>query len=254
MNRTFRNTMPAVPDKISRGALGALIGTLLVSASAGATAQEQDWELTLSPYIWAAGLSGITTLGPVEGDVDVGFIDLLETLDIGAMLDARLEKGRWALQSNLIWADLGTESSQRLTQVKVNAAQWIVELDGHYQVTDNLELLAGIRYYDIRLDVEVTGAITASPKGDKNWIDPLVGGVFSVPITGRWSFKTRGDIGGFGAGSDLSWQLWGLFDYRFGKRNSLAFGWRHLAWDYSEGRFGMDTYMTGPVVGARFRF
>ena len=52
-------------------------------------------------------------------------------------------------------------------------------------------------------------------------------------------------MGSFGADSNLSWQSWGLFDYRFGKCNSLVFSWRHLNWDYDGGggddRFGMDS-------------
>jgi hypothetical protein len=62
----------------------------------------------------------------------------------------------------------------------------------------------------------------------------------------------RGDIGGFGARYDFARHLQGLFDYCFGERNSLVFGWRHLDWDYDEGdgegRFGIDSYTTGPVV------
>jgi len=233
----------------------ALLGCVCILALAPtSSAEEEEWKFTLSPYLWAAGLSGTSTLGPVEADVDASFSDILDMLEIGAMLDARLEKGRWALQSNLVWVDLESESTRRLTKTQIDAETWIVELDVHYQVTENLEVLAGVRYYDLSVDADLTGLVTASASGDKDWIDPLVGAVLSVPLTDRWSFTTRGDIGGFEVGSDLAWQLWGVFDYRFGESNSLVLGWRHLDWDYDESRFGLDTYMTGPVAGIRFRF
>ena len=251
MNRTSKNTNAIAPRIVSN----ALIGIVLLGTTASAaTTQEEDWQLTLTPYMWAAGLSGTSTLGPIEADLDARFSDILDALKLGAMLDARLQKGRWALQSNLVWADLETESSRRLTKTQVETEMWIVELDGHYRVAENLEVLAGLRYYDLSVDADLTGAVTASASGDEDWIDPIVGGVLSVSLTDRWSFITRGDIGGFGVGSDLSWQLWGGFDYRFGESNSLVFGWRHLDWDYDEDRFGLDAYMTGPFAGVRFRF
>lgn len=233
----------------------ALLGCVCVLALAPtSSAEEEEWKFTLSPYLWAAGLSGTSTLGPVEADVDASFSDILDMLELGAMLDARLEKGRWAIQSNLVWVDLENESTRRFTKTQIEAEMWIVELDGHYRVAENLEVLAGVRYYDLSVDAGLTGLVTASASGDESWVDPIVGGVVSVPLTDRWSFKTRGDIGGFGVGSDLSWQLWGVFEYRFGEHNSLVFGYRHLDWDYDEGRFGLDTYMTGPVAGVRLRF
>ncbi|UCD52408.1 MAG: hypothetical protein JSW27_07175 [Phycisphaerales bacterium] len=255
MKRMLRNTVIAVPLKISQCVLGALIGVVLVSAASGSeVAQEEEWDFTLSPYLWAAGLSGTSTLGPVEADVDASFRDILDALEIGAMLDARLEKGRWALQSNLVWVDLANESTRRLTKTQIEAETWIVELDGHYQVAENLEVLAGIRYYDLSVDADLTGVVTASASGDESWVDPIVGAIISIPLTDRWSFTTRSDIGGFGVGSDLAWQLCGVFDYRVGASNSLVLGWRHLDWDYDESRFDMDTYMTGPVAGISFRF
>jgi hypothetical protein len=126
-------------------------------------------------------------------------------------------------------------------------------------VNDNWELVGGGRYYDMNVKAGITGAgIALAGEVDENWVDPYIGFAYSTPISDRWSFKFGGDIGGFGIGSDFSWQAIALFDYRFGKSNSAIFGWRHLDWDYDDGygiqRFEMDTYMTGPIIGLRFRF
>jgi hypothetical protein len=71
----------------------------------------------------------------------------------------------------------------------------------------------------------------------------------------------EGDIGGFGAGSDFSWQAVATygFDVRcFGTPLRTVIGYRALAVDYSEsGRFGkneLDFVEHGPVVGVRFRW
>jgi len=74
-------------------------------------------------------------------------------------------------------------------------------------------------------------------------------GIALIEILVFAAMSTAGNVGvsmgSFGADSNLSWQSWGLFDYRFGKCNSLVFSWRHLNWDYDGGggddRFGMDS-------------
>jgi hypothetical protein len=98
--------------------------------------------------------------------------------------------------------------------------------------------------------------VSASATAD--WVDPIVGAAFKTSIDDKWSFALQGDVGGFGVGSDLSWQAWVNFDWRFSRIGSLALGWRHLDWDYSEGKgakkFTYDARMTGPVIGVSFHF
>jgi hypothetical protein len=241
-----------------------LLGLVGAATTAGVTAaqeavQEDGWEFTLSPYFWGTGLYGSSTIGDTSSDIDADFSDIWDALEMAAMLDFRAEQGRWAIQTNLVWADLESDGEAGPIRVKVKPTLWIAELGSHYRVTDNWELLAGMRYYNLDVDVNATvGSLTLSRDGDENWVDPIVGTVFKYPLTDRLSVGVRGDIGGFDAGSDLSWQLWGLFDYRFGEKNSVVLGWRHLRWDYDTGsgddRFGIDTYMTGPILGVRFRF
>jgi hypothetical protein len=220
--------------------------------------QEGGWKTTLSPFFWGTGLKGKTIIGQTEQDIDADFGDILDDLEMGAMVDVRFELERCAIQSNLVWAALESDTDTAGIHVEVEPNLVIFELNGRYRLTDNWELLGGIRYYDLDVDINASGAATFSTSVGKSWVDPNIGIVFSVPLSDRWSFKARGDIGGIIVGSDLSWQFWGLFDYRFGESSSVVFGWRHLDWDYktSEGlsRFEMDTYMTGPVIGVRFRF
>jgi hypothetical protein len=70
-----------------------------------------------------------------------------------------------------------------------------------------------------------------------------------------------GDVGGFGAGSDLSWQAvatYGFDVHTFGKTMRTVLGYRALSVDYSEngryGKNGLDWIQHGPVVGVTFRW
>jgi hypothetical protein len=232
-----------------------LAGFLLGSASA----QEEKWEFGFTPYIWGAGLKGDTTVGRTETEIDLSFSDILEDLKMALMGDFRAEKGRWAIQTNFVWTDLKSDAQKGPLDITVEPQTIFWELAGHYRVAPTWELLAGLRYYYSEIDIDIDTPITQrSVSGDESWIDPIIGAAFRAPLNARWSFAARGDIGGFGAGPDFAWGALAVFDYQLGETTSITFGYRHLDFDYETGsgnrEFGMDAYLTGPVIGASFRF
>jgi hypothetical protein len=48
-----------------------------------------------------------------------------------------------------------------------------------------------------------------------SWADPLLGARYHLDLSKRFGLTAYGDVGGFGAGSNLTWQLLGTVDYRF---------------------------------------
>jgi hypothetical protein len=68
----------------------------------------------------------------------------------------------------------------------------------------------------------------------------------------------RGDIGGFGAGSDLAWQAFPYVDWRIAKWGSLQAGYRWMGMDYESGsgatRFKYDMLIQGPQLGFTLHF
>ena len=67
-------------------------------------------------------------------------------------------------------------------------------------------------------------------------------------------FRYNGDIGGFGASSDLVWQAFAGLGYRLHSNFSLVAGYRGMGVDYDNGRFMLDTVTHGPVIGLDVRF
>jgi hypothetical protein len=70
-----------------------------------------------------------------------------------------------------------------------------------------------------------------------------------------------GDIGGFGVGSDLTWQLFAGYSFDFAVWQSILHGlvgYRALAVDYSQdsgtNQDNFDLIVHGPVVGLSFRW
>jgi hypothetical protein len=73
--------------------------------------------------------------------------------------------------------------------------------------------------------------------------------------------RLEGDIGGFGAGSEFSWQVVGTYGFDttcLGTPLHAVVGYRALAVDFSEnGRFGkngLDVVQHGPVMGVTFNW
>ena len=75
-----------------------------------------------------------------------------------------------------------------------------------------------------------------------------------APLTQRLSAGGFADIGGFGAGSDFTWEVYAGLDYAFTDHISAVAGFRYISINYEEGGtdLKLDTY--GPVLGATLRF
>jgi hypothetical protein len=71
-----------------------------------------------------------------------------------------------------------------------------------------------------------------------------------------------GDVGGFGVGSQFSWQAVGTYSFEFAKTSSAVWsgmiGYRALSVDFSKGsgttRYEYDMIQHGPIMGLTMRF
>jgi len=112
------------------------------------------------------------------------------------------------------------------------------------------------RYFS--LSTEIRRRFGRNPSRTVDWWDPIVGGRYTYPFRDDLSFDLRGDIGGFGVGSDLAWQLYPYVKWQFGERASLQAGFRWLSADYEEGsglnQFLYDVVSEGAQVGVTLRF
>jgi len=75
-----------------------------------------------------------------------------------------------------------------------------------------------------------------------------------MPLSDKWSLTGYGDIGGFGVGSDFTYDLYAAANYNFNPNISMVLGYRYLSVDYDDNGFLYDISQNGPVIGAQFRF
>lgn len=237
--------------------------TLTVIGSSFANAQTQaenvtvteqsNWKHDLTLYFLGAGMSGTVGLGPVEGDVDASFSDIASNLNFGMMGNYRAENGRFSVGADIIYVGLGADL---IPAGEMDFDQWMVEANVGWKLTEHIEVLAGARYNRLSGSmVMVNPPQTAS--GSKGWVDPIVGGRLWLPIAGSFSAIFRADIGGFGVGSELTWQLGGYLIYKTQGSLSWIAGWRYFSIEYEDsapGYFLYDMDMQGPAIGASWAF
>jgi opacity protein-like surface antigen len=228
----------------------ALAATLLPSNVRASETNAWTFDVTL--YGLAAGMSGDVMVKGIPADVDMGFDQIWNNLEFGAMGKVRVGHGRWALTTDVIYMDLGASKNN----VSVDFEQWVVEPSLSYRICQNFEVLAGARYN--QLDGEINGPLGITPSGTQSWWDPIVGANVSLPLGEKFSLNLRGDIGGFDVGSDLTWQAFPSVNWQIAKSWSLNAGYRWVYTDYSDGsganEFQYDMLSQGPQLGVTFRF
>lgn len=185
---------------------------------------------------------------------------------MAAMLYLEVQNGKWAVASDLVYMSLNQDvtSGKILYSGTVSARELIWEPAGFYRVFSFLEIGAGGRLNNIKTETDArrnvfpAGTEEITGNHSKTWFDPILITRLTADINEKWLFQFRGDLGGFGVGSDFTWQLQAYAGYRFSKLFQVTAGYRILSIDYDKGTdkerfiYNMDTF--GPVIRLGFNF
>lgn len=199
--------------------LAAAIAVAMVASVGHARADE--WQFSVAPYLWAVSLDGEQTVKGNTSDIDASFIDIIEESDSIFALQAHFElnNGTWGVFFDPTFMTLTLGGNVGPIDVDVDIDYWLVEFGAVYKVASwpreggaevGLELLAGGRYTSLDVDIDLTATrFATSVGGNQNWIDPFVGARTLIPLTDGVDLLLRGDVGGFGVGSDFTYNLVG---------------------------------------------
>lgn len=239
---------------------------ILAMSQFGAFAQEESadrkWKFLVEPYLMfptMSGESGIRELPLIN--VDASTSDIFSHLDFGAMFYLEARTDNWAIGSDFVYMKLSqdVERSTLINSGKIEMKQMIWEVSGLYQVLPFFEAGMGLRMNNISMAADISRnvvgggtAVLANAENTEFWIDPVIIARLSETINDTWQFQFRGDIGGFGIGSDLTWQLQAYVGYRFSKLFQTTIGYRIIGMDYDKGtganRFRYDMNTSGPLI------
>jgi len=232
----------------------AFAAALVACSAAGAQESEataERWSFTITPYLWAAGFDGNTAANGVGSEIDTDYSFFsLENLDwtLGTAFEA--QKGRWTVLIDGLYVEFSDAFDAPAF------ASTAAEVSGGYLETSaavptakvaGLEVVFGMRYVALESDVRLTPSLAGD--ASESWLDPLVGVRFEHAFNDRWSVTLRGDVGGFGAASDLTTNVAATFGYRLTDALTMRFGYRALQMDFEDDGFVVDAIAQGYAVG-----
>ncbi len=243
-----------------------------------------DWKFAVSLYGWLPTMGGEVSV-PLRENRDVSFEmdpgDVLDALEFTFQGWAEVQKGRWAIGTDLIYLDLGgsgkNERSFEIGEEQIPAgvqlrvdgslSGWIWTTGVGYEVVEDVArpmmVMGGVRMLDLSVEarLDFTGDIGSLPlpgrsaRGETSntWWDAVVGvkGMFDLGQAQAWFVPYYFDIGT--GDSDLTWQAVLGVGYSF-DWGDLRAVWRHLDYDMPREDDLSELYSSGAAIGVTFRF
>ena len=128
------------------------------------------------------------------------------------------------------------EDATPIGDIDIDYTQILAELGGFHRYTaeaHTFDGLAGLRYSTVKGDLSLGPLPNIDESVD--WTDPFLGARWNWRMTEKWGLRLRGDVGGFGVGSDTTWNVNGMIAFKPWKNVAIAGGYRVLYQDYSKG-------------------
>lgn len=239
----------------------------MIYVSAQSSDSAKKWHVLTDIYLMAPYMNGETGVSDnLVAPVDASPGDIFDKLKMAAMLYIEVQHERWVITSDLVYMKLEQDVTPGtiLYSGTVSAKEIIWEPAGLYRIFPFLEIGAGGRLNNIQTETDVrrnvfpAGTEEVTGNHSKTWFDPILITRLKADIHDKWLFQFRGDLGGFGVGSDFTWQLQAYAGYRFSRLFQLTAGYRILSVDYDKGAdkerfiYNMDTF--GPAIRLGFNF
>jgi hypothetical protein len=209
------------------------------------TSQDDEWHLSVSPYLWFPGVHG--TIGAF--DRDAGFkaspADLLSNFRFGLMGTVEARRNRLLIPIDMMWIRLGDDRALPFpnlgaTSANMKATEFILTPKIGIRLINgkmiSADFLTGIRYWHFGENLSFTPSVLGlNFSKSQDWVDPLVGGRIQMALSQKVVLTAAGDVGGWGTGSQLEYQVVGLLGYKLKPAMTLQAGYRYLYVDYAKG-------------------
>jgi len=244
------------------------------SSALAAEHGEQRWQFEFTPYLFAAGLDGTTGVRGVTADIKVPFDKLFDQLDSAFMGIVEARRGNWLFAFDGMYIRLAGEASRAWQgpggigsatgELETTGKQQVYQPSVGYRVVNGqtrFDVIGAARYTQIDTDLNLvvtTGPLlpggTRNLSDSESWWDPVIGARITVPFAEHWSMVGYVDVGGFGVGSDLTYQAIAGANWQFARNFSAKAGYRYVYQDFEDNGFVWDMAMEGLYLGLGIRF
>ena len=169
-------------------------------------------------------------------------------------IDIRQIDGKWSFFLDTFYMRLDPGGSGPIKDVQIEQA--IVDMWIGYRLFENertwVELVGGVRWIYLNNEIETMGGLEL--ERDDSWFDPHIG-IRAKHYLGEKFYVAGGfDIGGFGVGSDLTWQTATTLGYKVNEHLAFEVSYRFLSVDYDDEGLLYDTETNGFLLGFAYTF
>jgi hypothetical protein len=260
---------PAQIDGMNKRFRSAALVAILAGSFSALPAHAQNaagrWQYLVQGYLMfpnMKGETGLADLPPAEIDEDPS--DIFSNLQMGAMFYFEAHNDEWMFSSDLLYMDLGSDlnTNNIVSDGSASVSQVGFELAAMRRLSPWFELGLSAVYNKIDADVDITFDIltptTRHVRLTEDWIDPTIVARATFAAGDKWKAQFRGNVGGFGVGSEFFWELQADAVYQATDRWQFVFGYRVIDIDYDHGsgthRFRYDVQTFGPVLKVGYSF
>jgi len=224
------------------------------------TPSEDGLHVSITPYLWFAGVHGTAGVLGHDTSVSAGFGDIFNYLNIGAMGQLEVRYNRVIMPVDFLWMKLSDDKGVPLNDlgvesIKAKMTETMLAPKIGYRVADGkrvkVDALIGIRYWHLSTDLALQPPELGRYGQSADWVDAIAGGRIQVAVTPKAFVAIVGDAGGASARSD--YQVGGFVGYKITRKCALLIGYRYLSVDYrpnSSAQFVYDVNMPGLMIGA----
>src|SRR5438874_9328691 len=142
-------------------------------------AQNEPWQFTIAAPGWMAGLDGTIGVRGVNADIDVGFDQILQHLDMIFAMRAEAQKGPFGIYGELIYIGLsdGAQINGLINNVHEQVDQTLVDGALSWRLVNqprwSLDLAAGTHYTNVYERLTLNSDPVAIHQASERFVDNI---------------------------------------------------------------------------------
>ncbi len=256
----------------------------VIAVADGINMWDGQWHFEVTPYAWVPWIYVTTQLPPIAGGgnptTEIQPSDYLKYVKGGVLFDGSVRKGDWSVWTDLVFLNLensptherliglpgGNATLQVTRSIDLGFRAAIWTLAPTYTVMNNdvgtLDVLAGLRYTSVRVSLAYEFTVPAfpaiMPRGGGFWptadsTEGIIGvkGALRLSHDGKWFLPYEADVGD--GNKNWSYDAFVGAGYHF-HWGDVVLGVRNLTYNLSDRPILEKARLTGPVLGANFRW
>jgi len=228
------------------------------AAPASRPSSDDQWHFAITPYLWFPAFDGTLGLPNRDLHVDASAGKMISHFRFGLMGEAEARRKWLLLGLGLFWVRLGDDKAVPLEPLVVTAnakaQQFMLTPTVGVRFVDRekikVDFFTGFRFWHLGANLNFNpSALGLNFSKSANWVDPMVGGRIQVPLSEKIVANVLGDVGGWGTGSQIEYDVAGTLGYRVKPTLTLLMGYRYLRLVYRSGPFLFNIHEPGILFG-----